>query len=59
MRLKIEKHEKVEMLKALKEGFLETDNIPTLKEALDKAQPARILTKEEAREFLTKIENEC
>lgn len=59
MKIKIERKEKIALLKALKDGFLETDNIPELKVVLDNAQPARILTKQEAKEYLSQIENEC
>lgn len=59
MRVKIEKQEKAALLKALKDGFIETDNIPALKAVLDNSAPARILTKEEAKELIKQVENEC
>lgn len=59
MKIKIEREEKIVLLNALKDGFLDTDNIPELKKILDNAQPARILTKQEVKEYLNQIENEC
>lgn len=59
MIIEINKAEKVQLLKALQLGFIDTDKIPALKTELDKAQPARILTKEESKEFINQIENEC
>lgn len=59
MKIKIEREEKIVLLKALKDGFLDTDMIPELKKVLDLAQPARFLTKKEAQELLNQIENEC
>lgn len=59
MKIKIEREEKIVLLQALKDGFLDTDNLPELKKVLDLAKPARILTKEEAQELLKDIENGC
>ncbi|GAB6013379.1 hypothetical protein [Viscerimonas tarda] len=59
MKIKIEREEKIVLLKALKDGFLDTDMIPELKKVLDLAQPARVLTRQEAKEYLNQIENEC
>lgn len=59
MKIKIEREEKIVLLKALKDGFFDTDNLPELKKVLDLAQPARFLTKKEAQELLNQIENEC
>lgn len=58
MKIKIEREEKIVLLKALKDGFIDTDKIPQLKKELDKALPARLLTKKEAAEYLKKLEHE-
>ena len=58
MIIEINKAEKVQLLKALQLGFIDTDKIPALKTELDKAKPARILTKEESKEYKDQIENE-
>jgi hypothetical protein len=59
MKFEIKRAEKLELLKAIQTGVMDTDRIPALKTELDKAKPARILTKEESKEFINQIENEC
>ncbi len=59
MIIRINRDEKIVLLKALKDGFIDTDKIPALKKLVDEREPARFLTKQEARELLNKIENEC
>lgn len=58
MKIKIDRVEKIEILKALKSGCLDTDKIPAIKKVLDNAQPARVLTKKEAAELIKTLENE-
>jgi len=59
MKIEISRAEKLELLKALQSGVLETDRIPALKLVLDKRRPARVLTPAEAKEYLGWIESEC
>lgn len=59
MKIKLNRAEKLTLLQALQNGELDTDNITALKIELDKAKPARILTKQEAHEYIKTIEKEC
>lgn len=56
MKIELTKDHKIELLKALKTGVLDTDVIPELKEAMHLHEPARILTKKEAKELIEKLE---
>lgn len=58
MKIKIERDEKIELIRALKVGVLDTDKIPSIKKVLDNAQPAKLLTKAQAVELLRELENE-
>ncbi len=55
MILNIDRTLKLELLKALKAGQLDTDRIPELKQALDIREPARVLTKGEARDLIHEL----
>lgn len=57
MKIEINRAEKLELLNALQSGILDTDKIPALKTIIDNAKPARILSKQEAKELLKDIEN--
>lgn len=57
MILNIDRALKLELLKALKAGQLDTDRIPELKQALQAREPARILTKQEAKELINQLES--
>lgn len=57
MRINLDKSDKIELLKALKTGVLDTDTIPELAKVMKLHEPARILTKEEARELLQELES--
>lgn len=59
MKIELKKQDKAELLKALSAGVLDTDTIPELKKVLDAAQPARVLTKAEAKDLITNLEKEC
>lgn len=54
MKIKITKELKALFLKALQEGVLDTDKIPELRTV----GPARLLTKEEARQLWEDLEKE-
>ncbi|GHT06788.1 hypothetical protein AGMMS49525_15440 [Bacteroidia bacterium] len=47
MIIKINRKEKIELLKALKMGYIDTEKIDTLNDLVTKYRPARDLTKEE------------
>jgi hypothetical protein len=58
MIVKIDRETKIELLKALKIGYLDTANIPELNKIIMTREPARVLTKQEARELWQSMENE-
>lgn len=58
MKIKLNNAERLEMLKAWKSGYLDTDRIKQLKVITEKSGPARTLTKEEAKELWKSIEEE-
>ena len=53
MKIPITKKKKIQLLKAIKSSCFDTDIFPGL------YYPSKVLTKEEAREFLHKIEKSC
>lgn len=53
MKIKLTKDQKVELLKAVQSGFLDTEIIPEL----HLREPARVLTREEARQLWISLEN--
>lgn len=58
MEIKLSREEKLELLRACQNGVLDTDKIVALKEVLDLAKPARILTKAEMKELFSELERE-
>ena len=58
MEINLTRDDKIELLKACQSGILNTANLPALNKILENAQPARILTKQEAQEYITTIEKE-
>ena len=58
MRIPIDRGLKVELLHSLKRGYLETENIDVLNKLVIEREPARVLTKQEARELWRELENE-
>lgn len=58
MKIKLNNAERLEMLKAWKSGTLDTDCIKQIKDLVEKHEPARTLTKEEAKELWKTIEKE-
>lgn len=58
MEIKLSREEKLELLRACQNGVLDTDKIAALKEVLDLAKPARILTKAEMKELFNELERE-
>ena len=55
MKIEITKQQKIQLLKGIKEGIFNTDTIPELHDSkLNKP-----LSPAEAKEYLSKIENEC
>lgn len=58
MKIKLNNAERLEMLKAWKSGILDTDCIKQIKSLVEKHEPARTLTKEEAKELGKDIEKE-
>ena len=53
MKIKLTKSQKVELLKCIQSGFLDTEIIPELR----KYEPARILTTAEAKALWNDLEN--
>jgi hypothetical protein len=49
---------KIELLNALKDGYLDTENIETLNKLVAEREPARVLTKAEMRELFEQLERE-
>ena len=54
MKINISKESKMELLKAIKRGELDTDLIPELKPY----EPARILSMKEAKEYISSLMND-
>jgi hypothetical protein len=59
MEIQINRAEKLELLKACQTGVLDTDKIPELKKMIDLRQPAKLLTREQAKEFMEEIHRSC
>jgi hypothetical protein len=59
MEIQINRAEKLELLKACQTGVLDTDKIPELKKMIDLRQPAKLLTREQAKEFMEEINRSC
>lgn len=55
MKIQINKLQKIELLRAIKTGVFNTETFPEL----IGLEPARTLTKEEAKEYLDQIEKDC
>lgn len=53
MKIKLSKIQKIQLLEAVKTGFFDTAIVPEL----DLRTPARVLTKEEARELWRDLDN--
>jgi hypothetical protein len=58
MIIKIDRDTKIRLLQAMKDGYMDTANIPVLDEIVAVREPARILTRKEARELLQELEKE-
>lgn len=58
MKIELNKEHKVTLLKALKAGILDTDTIPELKAFLALHEPARVLSRAEAKELMNELEKE-
>lgn len=54
MKIKLTKIQKIELLKAVQSGFFDTEIIPEL----HLREPARLLTKQEARQLWDDLDNE-
>jgi len=55
MKIQINREQKIKLLQAIKTGVFDSTIFPELYAY----EPARTLTKEEAKEFLNKIEKSC
>ena len=58
MRIKIDRKLKVELLNSLKNGYLDTKNIEVLNNLVIDREPARVLSKAEAKELFAQLERE-
>lgn len=58
MKIELNKAHKIELLKALKAGTLDTDSIPELKALLALHEPARVLSRAEAKGLIKELEKE-
>ena len=58
MRIPIDRKLKVELLNSLKRGYLETENIEVLNKLVIEREPARVLTKQEAKELWEQLEKD-
>jgi hypothetical protein len=57
MKIQLKKSDKIELLKAIGTGYLDTEKIPELDIIIKEREPAKLLSKEEARQFIIDLNN--
>lgn len=56
MKIELTRETRIKLIKAARDGYLDTSEIAELEDQIDIRRPARVLTKEEIRELFDELE---